>query len=179
MKMTWNSFHKLAIVVAAIFCLHCQCTTQGCPNPQPASDCRNSAGPFTWSCDGPIADQSCIPITEAADHDKRDPSDQSEPEAWSNNFVCVAKDHPAGAWFKWSDNGPIDGMRCTQIYENAEPEGNAWTDNYVCVTEAHPGGVGSTFHFQWSEAGPIANKTCLQWNEPADPHAWTDNYLCW
>lgn len=30
----------------------------------------------------------------------------------------------------------------------------------------------------WSYAGPIAGKQCVQINEPADPHTWQDNYLC-
>lgn len=30
----------------------------------------------------------------------------------------------------------------------------------------------------WSMTGPIPGKTCITVNEPADPHAWNDNYLC-
>jgi subtilisin family serine protease len=30
----------------------------------------------------------------------------------------------------------------------------------------------------WSFAGPISGKTCTQIHELADPHTWTDNYLC-
>lgn len=31
---------------------------------------------------------------------------------------------------------------------------------------------------KWSQAGPIAGLTCTKINEPADPNAWDDNYLC-
>merc|ERR1719330_1528316 len=31
---------------------------------------------------------------------------------------------------------------------------------------------------KWSQAGPISNMRCTKINEPADPHAWQDNYLC-
>ncbi len=30
----------------------------------------------------------------------------------------------------------------------------------------------------WSHAGPIADKHCVRVNEPKDPHAWNDNFLC-
>ncbi|MFP2908285.1 S8 family peptidase, partial [Pyxidicoccus sp. 3LFB2] len=32
--------------------------------------------------------------------------------------------------------------------------------------------------FAWSQSGPIAGRHCVQWSEGADPHTWTDNYLC-
>lgn len=34
------------------------------------------------------------------------------------------------------------------------------------------------YGFEWSYAGPIAMKHCIQINEPADPDTWADNYLC-
>jgi hypothetical protein len=33
-------------------------------------------------------------------------------------------------------------------------------------------------NFVWSQSGPVAGRVCVQWNEEADPHTWTDNYLC-
>ena len=27
-------------------------------------------------------------------------------------------------------------------------------------------------------SGTAAGITCLQWEEPSDPHTWRDNYLC-
>lgn len=38
-------------------------------------------------------------------------------------------------------------------------------------------GKGPT-HFVWSQAGAIPGKVCVQINEPSDPNAWSDNYLC-
>jgi Dual-action HEIGH metallo-peptidase len=32
--------------------------------------------------------------------------------------------------------------------------------------------------FSWSSAGPLAGQFCTHVNEPSDPHAWADNYLC-
>lgn len=32
--------------------------------------------------------------------------------------------------------------------------------------------------FRWSQAGPIAGRTCTRIYEDADPNAWSDNYLC-
>ena len=80
---------------------------------------------------------------------------------------------------EWSESGPKPGMRCTQIYEHADPD--AWDDDYLCVREAQAGGLGSAYHFRWSEAGPIPSHEgrCIRWHEPDDPNAWSDNYLCW
>ena len=35
-----------------------------------------------------------------------------------------------------------------------------------------------TLELMWSQAGPIPELYCRQWNEEADPHTWTDNFLC-
>ena len=32
---------------------------------------------------------------------------------------------------------------------------------------------------RWSSAGPIRGMRCVQWLETADPHTWSDNYLCY
>ncbi|KAB2922167.1 MAG: hypothetical protein F9K25_19570 [Candidatus Contendobacter sp.] len=32
--------------------------------------------------------------------------------------------------------------------------------------------------FAWSQAGPISGQVCIRIYEDADPHAWSDNYLC-
>lgn len=34
------------------------------------------------------------------------------------------------------------------------------------------------FELSWSSAGPIAGMSCVQVNEPSDPHTWNDNFLC-
>ena len=73
---------------------------------------------------------------------------------------------------RWSFAGPITGMKCTQINEGAEPAEHSWTDNYLCVPDD------SSLDFQWSSAGPLATKECIQWLEAADGHTWHDNYLC-
>jgi hypothetical protein len=36
----------------------------------------------------------------------------------------------------------------------------------------------SKVSFRWSYAGPVSGMTCVQWTETADPHTWSDNYLC-
>ncbi len=120
--------------------------------------CRRTTGPFTWSCDGPIAGQHCVALTEPAD-----------PDGWSNNYLCS----PTDLGVRWSNAGPVPGMRCTAIIEPREPAPHAWSDNYLCVPTS------STYTFVWARSGPIAGRTCLPWNEPQDPHDWGDNYLCW
>lgn len=32
--------------------------------------------------------------------------------------------------------------------------------------------------FRWSQAGAIPGMTCVRIHEDADPHAWSDNFLC-
>ncbi len=122
----------------------------------PPPSCHRSAGRFTWSCDGPIAGESCTQILEGAD-----------PDTWKDNYLCSKEN----LGIRWSSAGAIAGMRCTQIAEAADPD--TWNDNYLCVPPVSP------YTFAWSSAGPIAGDTCVQWLEPADPHTWNDNYLCW
>jgi hypothetical protein len=38
--------------------------------------------------------------------------------------------------------------------------------------------VNTSADLEWSWAGPIAGKHCVQFLEPVDPHFWNDNYLC-
>lgn len=120
--------------------------------------CDRTAGLLTFSCDGPQAGQSCVNVAEPAD-----------PESWADNFVCTAQ--PWG--LRWSNAGPIDGMRCTNVHESAEAHATAWADNYLCAPRDAP------LEFSWSSAGPLAGKTCVQFNEPSDPHSWGDNFLCY
>ena len=69
--------------------------------------------------------------------------------------------------------GPINGMRCTRIVELSDRAGT-WHDNFLCVPK------NSLFLFEWSMAGPIPGKHCIQWVENAEPAhtTWRDNYLC-
>jgi hypothetical protein len=71
---------------------------------------------------------------------------------------------------RWSFAGPIRGMRCTRIYEPADP--HTWKDNYLCVPRRSP------LRLKWSFAGRVRGMACIQWREPADPHTWHDNFLC-
>jgi hypothetical protein len=71
---------------------------------------------------------------------------------------------------RWSFAGPIRGMKCTRIYEPADP--HTWKDNYLCVPRR------SRLRLKWSFAGRVRGMACIQWREPADPHTWHDNYLC-
>lgn len=117
-----------------------------------------SAGGFTFSSDGPNADQVCVSLAEPAD-----------PDSWADNYLCTASDEG----LVWSTAGPVDGMRCTHILETAGNSGEGWDDNYLCVPE------GSPWELAWRSNGPIAGQECLRFNEAADPDgSWGDNYLC-
>ncbi len=47
----------------------------------PPPSCRRTTGPFTWTCDGPIAGQHCVALAEPSD-----------PDGWSNNYLCSRTD---------------------------------------------------------------------------------------
>ena len=72
---------------------------------------------------------------------------------------------------KFSYAGPIAGMACTRLVEDADPAGT-WSDNYLCASRE----IG----LRWSFAGPLAGMRCTQVNEPAEPAStgWGDNFLC-
>lgn len=113
---------------------------------------------LSWSSSGPIPGKWCVWINEEAD-----------PHTWTDNYLC--SDSNLG--IQWSNSGPIGGMRCTQITEPAEPGWHTWGDNYLCVPTS------SSLQFSWAYDGPILGKQCVQWHEFADPHTWTDNFLCY
>ncbi len=48
----------------------------------------------------------------------------------------------------------------------------------ACRGTACLGGTCENIAFEWSAAGPIVGRTCVQILEVADPHTWGDNYLC-
>lgn len=118
--------------------------------------CDHTAGPFSFSCDGPEDGQSCALLDEPQD-----------PDSWSDNYLCTAVDD--GLVF--SDSGEIDGLKCTHITESADVD-HGWDNNFVCVPTDYP------WELQWSNAGAIDGQSCVRWNEPADPDTWTDNFLC-
>lgn len=130
----------------------------GGPGGGPCTEsCDRSAGPLTFSCDGAQAGQACVNVNEPSD-----------PSSWGDNFVCTAAD-----WgLRWSHAGPLPGMDCVATPESSEPSPEIWADNHFCAPPQSP------WRFSWSSAGPIAGRSCVQWNEPADPHTWGDNFLC-
>eukprot|EP00118_Oscarella_pearsei_P022172 m.253094 g.253094 ORF g.253094 m.253094 type:complete len:2506 (+) comp40365_c0_seq1:62-7579(+) len=87
---------------------------------------------------------------------------------WGRYVVCTCKDY---GW-KWSNNGPIDGMRCTAV---VEPEKKYWGENHnVCLPRWFP------FHLVWSHNGlpnGFDQNDCVEWNVPGDG-SWNRNYLC-
>ena len=129
----------------------------GCGPPPPPPSCDDTAGGFTFSCDGVEPDQTCVSVNEPDD-----------PDSWSDNYLCAATD--VGLVF--STPGPVDGMRCANLHESADAHADSWADDYACVPED------STLDLAWSNAGPIDGYDCVRWNETADPGTWSDNYLC-
>uniref|UniRef100_A0A7M5VAS2 Cnidarian restricted protein n=1 Tax=Clytia hemisphaerica TaxID=252671 RepID=A0A7M5VAS2_9CNID len=79
---------------------------------------------FSWSENGPIADMTCIEITEPNDHD------------WNNNYFCQQKANFKEIGMQWSSAGPIPSMRCIRIIENDDTDG--WDDNFLCVPHESP-----------------------------------------
>ncbi len=125
--------------------------------PPPPPPCDRSAGPFTFSCDGPQPQMSCVNVNEAAD-----------PDSWADNFFCSQRD----LGLRWSMAGPLAGMDCTNVIEPSEKYAAVWSDNYLCAPKQ------ALYELSYSNAGPLAGKTCVQLNEPADPDSWADNYVC-
>jgi hypothetical protein len=70
--------------------------------------------------------------------------------------------------FKWSTNGKIAGMFCTQIFEALD--GAHWQDNYLCAKY--------NYQLRYASAGPVSGMNCVRFYEPSDPNSWQDNYLC-
>ncbi|MCB9594253.1 MAG: D-alanyl-D-alanine carboxypeptidase family protein [Sandaracinaceae bacterium] len=119
--------------------------------------CDDTAGPFTFSCDGEETGATCVSLDEPAD-----------PDGWDDNFLCSETD----LGFRWSTDGPIDGMRCVNVTESADAHAADWADDYACLPEDSP------YELAWSGHDPIAGWDCVRWNETDDPGTWNDNYLC-
>lgn len=128
-----------------------------CTAPPPPPPCDRTAGPFTFSCDGAQSGQTCVNL-----------NDPGDPHSWSDNFFCSTAD--LGLRYSWKD--PIAEMDCVNTAEGAEENPAVWADNFFCAPKQSP------WKFSWSSAGPIANRTCVHWNEPSDRFSWSDNYLC-
>jgi len=110
---------------------------------------------FKWSSAGVPTGYDCEKISEVA--------------GWDDNYFCW-KHGTKYPGIRWSNAGPIRGMRCIKINEPSEP--HSWDDNYLCVPYS------SSLRFSWSCDGQLRGKTCLKWYEDADPHGWHDNFLC-
>jgi len=73
---------------------------------------------------------------------------------------------------RWSDQGAITDLKCTQIFEPKESENNGWYDNYLCIPKSAP------YNFTWSYEGKIANLACIQWYAKEGRDGWDNNFLC-
>ena len=112
-----------------------------------------------FSSEGPVAGKSCTPLNEASD----------EAGTWYDNYICANQD----LGWAFSSSGDVDSLRCTQIYEDAEPPEHTWSDNFLCLP------IESSFCFDWSQANQNPGLTCETFNEPSDPYTWGDNILCY
>jgi len=116
-----------------------------------------------WSWTGPIWDVTgeteCVQVTESRETDP----------GWQDNYLCTRRD----AGLRWSSAGPIAGMRCAQVHEAREVPGATWSDNYACLPSDSP------WRLSYASNGPIPGQRCTALVEPADPHSWADNYLCY
>jgi len=68
-----------------------------------------------WSTNGTVLGRRCIRILELAEIDRCSRIlELAEPlrSQWRDNYLCWKGDEDLG--FKWSSDGRIDGMRCTQ-----------------------------------------------------------------
>jgi len=112
-----------------------------------------------FSNEGPVAGKSCTSLDEPSD-----------PEGtWSDNYICANQDL---GWV-FSSAGEPEGLRCTKIVEDSEPEETTWQDNFLCLPAE------SSFEFHWSSSNQTNGLTCENFDEPSDPHTWSDNILCY
>jgi len=113
---------------------------------------------FKWSSSGTVLDR-CLQITEPAEPSRTH---------WHDNFFCWRGNVDLG--FYWSTTGYRCGMRCTHIWEGADPHG--WHDNFLCVPATSP------LYLSWGSAGRNKDRDCIRWSESSDPATWHDNWLC-
>ncbi|MDX9913408.1 MAG: CARDB domain-containing protein, partial [Candidatus Moranbacteria bacterium] len=83
--------------------------------------------------------------------------------------------------------GVYNVVYCIDRIRNEDNDGGAYEEEHEsdnCTTEAvftvqsETPPPPSTDKFVWSSAGAVANRTCTQITEPADPHTWGDNFFC-
>jgi hypothetical protein len=129
----------------------------GCGHRCPGTRCVDGSCEslsFTWSFIGrPGGGRTCVKIDEPRDK-----------HAWRDNYLCTQSDFG----LRWSSDGPIADMVCTQWLEPADRQG--WDDNYLCAPV--------DYGLRFSSSGTIAGMRCTLVNEPADPDTWFDNYIC-
>jgi hypothetical protein len=92
--------------------------------------------------------------------------------AWGDNVLCASPD--VGLSFNIAyPAGEAIPANCVRIYEPDAPVQYAWNDNVLCSN--------TYIALRWSYAGSLDDATtdCVSMNEPSDPYAWSDNYLCW
>jgi len=125
-------------------------------------------GDFRWSFAGVPSGYNCDRIWELA----------AKPQyTWKDNFMCW-RNNKADPGIRFNMNGKVTNSKCVQILEPAEPADQTWRDNYICIPPTSP------YDFSWafSNAQRMSlqkgGNSCIQWLEKADPHTWTDNYLC-
>ena len=91
---------------------------------------------------------------------------------WNYSIIEAGKTYNLVACIdRTADNDNGDGE-----YPEKHKSDNCTSEAVFTVAEDSP--APSTEKFVWSSAGTIANRVCTQINEPSDPHAWSDNYLC-
>ncbi len=123
---------------------------------------------FAWSAAGKVSGMTCTQVREPA---------KSASYGWNNNYFCASRD----LGIRYSDAGPIPGMRCTGL--SKPDDRSAWWNNYLCVPTTSPW----TFHWAHSAATALDHfyrkgRDCLVWTEPSDPK-WkapgaSPGYLC-
>lgn len=87
---------------------------------------------------------------------------------WSKVYICSCKDYG----MRWSNYGPISGMKCAGVFE---PLKATWgQDRHLCVPEWW------SFALVWSHNGipaGVMSSDCMEWTIPGDGF-WSENHLC-
>jgi hypothetical protein len=117
---------------------------------------------FKWSNNGVPEGYTC---TRVLDFDQ--PADQG----WDNNFFCWRNGF-ADPGIRFAADGAVPSVKCVAITETADSYPGGWDNNFLCVPNNSP------YNFKWDSAKRIDGLECIQWDEPADPDTWADNFLC-
>lgn len=110
---------------------------------------------WTWSGTSSLSGMTC---TQVMDSGLRN--------GWGDNYLCTN----TNVGFKFSENGPIQGLKCLNM---TEPSYRVWNDNYLCWNPE------SGYDFNWSSRGippGIPAELSLHVKEVATS-PWDDNYL--